>query len=154
MNRPLWTPPSPRAGLVYVSAMVTAIAVLYIAAVVGVFTDRAQNKEQDRLLACFDKYASSSSEASKEIRVASASVSEAQSNEARKSVVWTNLLVRGLSLEGEDGTPEARKIIFQFATATTELRKAQSALVDAQVQLADVRAENPVPDPPSQFCNE
>lgn len=153
MNRAIWTPPPRnRLGFYYLAFVGSAIVVLFVAAVVGILTDNAQNREQDRLLACFDDYAKASNSTSVAVREASVKVSEAQANEGRIEEVWTGLLEKAFTFPLDSQTPEARELVADFAEATTQLREAKVEKRKADDALAQAREDNPVPDPPSEFC--
>lgn len=144
-------------------------------AAVGVFwLTKVQGDEQQRradairgLQDCFDTYATRSAVTSKAVRDAAELVSDAQAGEARAAVTealvdveWTNALVSGLAFQGQEESPEAVAIVEGFLTTTRELQaakegqaEAEAKLVEAQENLTKVRAENPVPDPPSTFCD-
>lgn len=154
--------------------MLFCIAVSSVAAVGVFWLTKVQGDEQDRraaairgLQSCFDTYATRSAVTSKAVRDAAELVSDAQASEARAAVTealvdveWTNALVTGLAFQGEEESAEAAAIVESFLATTRELQaakegqaEAEAELVDAQENLTKVRAENPVPDPPSTFCD-
>ena len=134
--------------------------VVSTAAAVGVlWLTKVQGDEQDRrasaingLLGCFDSYASQSAATSKAVRTASERVSTVSATEARANVAWTTLLAQALTFNGDMDSPDAQRIVNDFIKATGDLNRAQADLVLASDNLAEVREQNPVPDPPRTFC--
>lgn len=117
--------------------------------------DRAEeqarrDQETSRLLACFDQFASAQSSSSKAVREAAVKVDEATTvrDDAlnREGIAFKRLVqaIRTESLEPED---------FDLLQKTLADRQAASRKLDvAQDQLDRARENNPVPDPPSEFC--
>lgn len=149
MNRPLVAAAPPTRGWLYYFATLGAIVVVLSGlAAYGVVTDNAQNREQDRLLGCFDDYAKTQSNASTEVRKASTALTEAQATEGMAFEVWIGLLTD--AFETGDQSPEA---VAAFAEATVDLRQATTRKNRANEVLTKAREDNPVPDPPSEFCD-
>ena len=121
-----------------------------IGAIVGTyFNYQIQAEEQERrasaiasILSCFDDYASASATTSQAVRDASVKVSEATTD---RDVALDRLFVY-IATDPPEGTPQGRDIFGRLLDSNAELVKAQR-------MLATVRAENPVPDPPSTFCD-
>lgn len=102
---------------------------------------REREMENSALLGCFDEYASASATTSKAVRDASVSVDEARVNRDRA----LQRLFEVIAAEPPEGDPRGQR-------AFARLLVANRALVGTQKQLDQVRKENPVPDPPSDFC--
>lgn len=128
--------------------VVTAVAIL---ALVGIWIGAAAtvtNGNQDRradaasraVQRCFDRYAQAQSASSKAVREASVVKDEATAERDRALQTLTDSLITKAPSE------HIRSIL-------AELDAAGVALVAAQVQLDKARAENPVPDAPSEFCS-
>lgn len=128
--------------------VVTLTALL---AVVGIWIGTAAtitNAQQDRrsdaatkaVQKCFDRYAQAQSASSKAVREASVVKDEATARRDLALTALTDALITGKP------TPSVRR-------ALAELNKSGVALVDAQSALDEARAENPVPDAPSEFCS-
>ena len=110
----------------------------------------ANAKVQDRLLECFDDFAAAQSTTSKAVREASA-VKDAATAEREDALNAEGVAFLRLSRQilNDDVTRDA----FQDLVDTLEARKAASRELDrAQAALDEARRENPVPEPPSQFC--
>lgn len=113
---------------------------------------------QQELLACFDRYASAQSTGSKEVREASqakddaaAELNAALSDEGDAFLQLTTLL--GRSLAGDQIEPDRWTAVVHRLESTLQARQeANAAVIAAQAALDTARAENPVPDPPSEFC--
>lgn len=113
--------------------------------------DRAAREAENRtLLDCFDQYATASSSSSKAVRAASVQVDAAR--------VTHDL---ALNAEGEAFEVLVRHLLTQTVTpahvrrllTTLEARSRTGAeLAATQRNLDRVRRANPVPDPPSKFC--
>lgn len=128
-----------RYARIILAGIATLILPMMVLTTVSTLDNWRQDKERDRLLACFDEYAAASSTASVEVR--EASVVKDAATAAR------DLALRDLTgaLRSKD---EARA-----RAAFARLDRASGDLVDAQAALDEARAENPVPPPPSQFCS-
>lgn len=105
---------------------------------------------QQTLLDCFDAYAAASSSSSKAVRVASVAKDEATAEFNR------TLNVEGLAFKrliggilDESTTPADVRNLYDTLDARA---KAGRQLDHAQDALDKARAENPIPDPPSEFC--
>lgn len=105
---------------------------------------------QQKLLECFDRYAAVSSTSSKEVRDASV-----QKDDAMSGFFTT------LGVEGRAFKRVTHRILTSDVTAADvrhldhalALRAhAQLLLEQAQDALDQARADNPIPDPPSEFC--
>lgn len=101
----------------------------------------ARDSQTRDLLACFDDYAAAQSASSGAVREASVVKDRATS---RRDTAFSDVL-NALLTEEQDQQ--------QVRTLFERLSRANAALVDAQAALDTARAENPVPDPPSEFCS-
>lgn len=140
------------------AAVAMCMAIATIAIVATYFTSRAQEQERaarvaviGKLLECFDTYAARSSTSS--IAVREATVAKDDATETRD---------HALKREGVAFLRVARQILHQDVTPAAfrdleqtlaERAKAARVLAKAQRHLDKVRADNPVPKPPSQFCS-
>lgn len=89
---------------------------------------------------CFDRYAQAQSMASKAVRVATAAKDEATADRDRALQALTDSLI------AQRPTEDIRAIL-------ADLDATGVRLVEAQVDLNKARAENPIPDAPSEFCS-
>lgn len=105
---------------------------------------------QQQLLECFDEYAAASSTSSKATRKASIRKDEAtaeRDNALNAEGVAFQRLVRHIL--AETVTPDDVKALAD----TLDARAAAAKKLDrAQAALDKARAENPIPEPPSEFC--
>lgn len=136
-----------RAILAGIAALLVPLCVM---TTVATLDNWRQDNERDKLLGCFDQFAAASSASSKAVRVASAA----------KDVATTNR-DNALNAEGRafqrvtDGlldksvTPADIKALND---ALADRNDAAAALDDAQDALDKAREDNPIPDPPSVFC--
>lgn len=120
--------------------------------VAGIYRTSATQQEQQRLLACFDRYAATSSTSSQVIRVASVRKDEATADrdDALNIEGQAFLQLTKRILAGDVTAADVKRLadaLDDRARASRELDRAQDALDKA-------RRENPIPDPPSKFCNE
>lgn len=113
--------------------------------------NKARDLETSRLLKCFDQYAQAASASSSAVREASVIVDEA-----------TGIRDDALAAEGDAFKRVVRRILAHTVTdadvkhlADTLQQRARTsrALDRAQGKLDQARRENPVPPPPSKFCN-
>lgn len=141
-NRPLVTaPPQTRGWLLYYATVSVAVVMLLVAAVVGIATDNAQNKAQDRLLGCFDEYAKTQNTGSTIIR---------EKSVARDAAFDWYIRTTGRFYQGaKDGRPRA-ELLAQF----DQVLRATMRLDRKSAVLRQARKDNPVPAPPSTFCDE
>lgn len=102
--------------------------------------DAAAQTSNEKVQACFDQYAQAQSASSKAVREASVVKDEATAERDTALTALTDALI-------------SSKPTSQIRAALAELNKAGVALVDAQSALDKARAENPVPDAPSEFCS-
>lgn len=111
----------------------------------------ARQEYQAKLLNCFDDYAAAASESSVAVREASVRKDEA-----------TSVRDDALAVEGEAFQTVVEHILagdlepaqVKHLADTLEARAHAARLLDqAQTALDKARRENPVPKPPSQFCN-
>lgn len=93
------------------------------------------------LLACFDQYAAAQSASTGAVREASVVKDQATS---RRDAAFSDVL-NALLTEQQD--QERVRALFE------RLQRTNATLVDAQDRLDRARIENPVPDPPSEFCS-
>lgn len=118
-------------------------------AAVGVlWLTKVQGDEQEKradgfrgLQQCFDTYATKSSLTSQAVRDASADVSVATTQRD----VALNAVFRYIATEPAEDDPVGVRLFAALLDSNTEL-------VRTQAELAKVRRLNPVPDPPSTFC--
>lgn len=134
----------------FAPALATLTLVIASIASIGVFIlTRVQGAEQERrataisdLQKCFDTYASRSASTSKAVRDASSEVSDATT--ARD--VALDALFRYIATDPAEDTPRGVRLFAKLLATNADL-------VSSQANLAQVRADNPVPDPPSSFCD-
>lgn len=126
----------------YFGALVLAIIGIGVAVSASV-TNARQDSDQNRLLACFDDYAKASSSSTQVVREATKVRDEATQVRDR---AFTDLFEYVFTDPPED-SPEGLRLF-------TALTDANAALVEAQITLALARRDNPVPPPPSRFCDE
>lgn len=130
-------------------AMVIACIATVVLVTIGTYSNYAtleadrQSREKDnaRLLGCFDEYASASAATSKAVRVATVAVDQARVRRDRALQV----MLEFIATNPPAGDPRGARL---FAVVLA----ANSGLVTAQTELDKVRRDNPVPDPPSEFC--
>lgn len=116
----------------------------------GLVRTSATQVEQARLLACFDRYAAVDSTSSKVIRAASVAKDDAT------SAFFTSLGIEGRAfkrlthriLTSDADAADVR----QLDRALALRAQAQARLERAQDALDQAREDNPIPDPPSEFC--
>jgi hypothetical protein len=97
--------------------------------------------DRDRLLVCFDVYAAADSESSIKVREA------ASKKDAAMAARDTALRDVSRLLITEDRPPgESKRVV-------VALNRTSEALVRAQARLDRVRARNPIPPAPSEFCD-
>lgn len=123
--------------------MVGILAVIGIAIGAGATVtngqqDRRADAQTKALLACFDEYTSASATTSKAVRDASVEKDAASAVRDVKLGLALSALVAGLP---------------NLDDRVADLVAANAVLVDAQKALDAARDDNPVPDPPSEFCN-
>lgn len=138
--------------LVYMTVIGLVVVALMVIAVEGIQTNNRQdasaaaaNKARDaesaRLLACFDDYAAASASTSQAVRDASVVLADATTMRD----VALDAIFRYIATDPAEDTPRGARLFGQLLSSN-------AALVDAQAELARVRADNPVPDAPSTFC--
>lgn len=122
------------------TACLASVGVLWLTKVQG---DEQERRAEDiaGLQACFDTYAKRSSQTSKAVRDASVEVSDATT--ARD--VALDAVFQFIGTEPAEDDPRGVRL-FGVLLGTN------ANLVASQAHLANVRADNPVPDPPSSFC--
>lgn len=104
--------------------------------------DRDARVQETRvLLDCFNRYASASASTSKAVRTAVVRVDQARVRRDRA----LQLLFDQIVTNPPEGDPTTARIF-------TRVLETNRALVTSQQQLDRVRRQNPVPDPPSTFC--
>ena len=151
----------------YAHGITTATALLALAAIAigaGASVTNAQQSaefraesslrdaERDRLLECFNDYAAVQSSGSSAVRVAQVEKDEAttvRDNELNREGRAFLRLVRGIL----DQTAEETDLD-ALAESLRHRNKAARRLDRAQDALDRARAENPVPPPPSMFCEK
>lgn len=105
-------------------------------------SDRKQRDGENRaLLDCFDTYASASASTSKVVRAATVVVDKARVKRDRALQDVFELI----ATNPPDNDPNGVRLFALLVVANREL-------VVAQNELDKVRRDNPVPDPPSAFC--
>ena len=144
---------------VWAPAAVMFCVVIASAAIVGTFFNqraqdaevRARQQTTAKLLHCFDQYAARSSASSVAVRKATIRKDGAteKRDHALKSEGVAFLRVTRQILH-HDVTPDAFKDLER--TLATRAHAARE-LARAYRHLNRVRANNPVPDPPSEFCS-
>lgn len=102
---------------------------------------RAREIENRALLDCFDEYASASASTSKAVRLAAVDVDQARVTRDRA----LQDLFEYIASDHQNGDIRGRQIF-------TRVLVANRVLVTSQRRLDQVRKDNPVPDPPSEFC--
>ena len=123
------------------------------ALVLGVWATQVngqQNRDNTHLLACLDQYASSSSSASSAVR--DATVARDQATAARDNTLNAEgraFLVAVNHILDQDITPAD---VQNLRDALQDRTDAAEKLDKAQATLDKARRENPVPNPPSVFC--
>lgn len=138
--------------LLYMTGIGIIVVALMVIAVQGIQTNNrqdaaaaaansARDTESSRLLACFDEYAAASAATSQAVRDASVSLADATT--ARD--VALDALFRYIATDPPPDSPTGVRLFGRLLASN-------AALVAAQADLAQVRADNPVPDPPSTFC--
>jgi hypothetical protein len=132
--------------MLYFVALVAAVAGIGIAASASI-TNGRQDARNDavtqRLFDCFDKYAERTSASSKAVREATADRDEAT---LARDEAFSALFAFIVSDPAEDD-PRGLELFTALSTANANLTRAQGELVKA-------RQLNPVPAPPSSFCND
>jgi uncharacterized membrane protein YccC len=143
--------PFPR-WYMYLSSVVGIIAAVgLVLGVIGVYVNSQQDKENARLLACLDQYASSSSSSSIAVREASVRKDAATAERDDALNVEGRAFQRLVEhIVAQDATPADVKVL---AVALQHRADAAEKLDRAQAELDKVRKDNPVPPPPSKFCN-
>ena len=126
------------------------------------FTQRAQDAETAErqrvttiLLGCFDTYAERFSSASKEVRAAQVYTDGIEARTDRVAARREDAFQELLTLFLRQPPPTEAESIAAFKKlrrTTADLAVAREALVKARMNLGEVRAAHPVPDPPSKFC--
>lgn len=102
---------------------------------------RERQQETAGLLKCFDEYASASAATSKAVRTVASAASE--STTTRDMAL--DAIFQYLATDPPENDPKGVALFTALLTANADL-------VEAQLDLAKVRDENPVPDAPSTFC--
>lgn len=102
---------------------------------------KARELENATLLDCFDEYASASAATSKAVRDAAVVVDESRVTRDRA----LQRLFEVIAADLPDGDPRGERAFGNLLLANRDL-------VGAQRHLDEVRKDNPVPDPPSEFC--
>ena len=139
-----------RHARVILASIATLMLPLMIMTTVATMDNWRQDKDRDALLACINDYADASSTSSKAVRVASAKkdVATADFNLA--------LNAEGAAFKRLIGAILAENVkpadVQRLYDTLDERDRAGRALVAAQDELNEARRENPVPDPPSEFC--
>lgn len=145
--------PYPRWYLSLLSVCLLVAGVAFVIAAVGYLTNARQDTESReefaslsadnaRLIGCLDEYAAESTATSRAVRESSVDLADATT--ARDVALDAVFVVIATDPENE---PRLTKT-FGRLLATN------AALVEAQADLARVRAQNPVPDAPSTFCGD
>lgn len=122
-----------------VAMLYLVVAILALGGILVAATAVVANVRQD---ACFDDYAAASAKTSKAVR--DASVTVADDTTVRDEAL--NEMFLFLATDPPDGS-------LQGARLFSELLVANGDLVESQQALAEVRVDNPVPGPPSSFCD-
>lgn len=129
--------------------VVVSLFVATLASIGVVWLTRVQGDEQERraaaiseLQGCFDTYAKRSTASSQAVREASVRLSDATTSRD----VALDKLFRYIATRPAEDDPEGIRL-FGILLATN------ADLVASQANLANVRADNPVPEPPSSFCD-
>lgn len=140
-----------RYARVILASIATLLLPLMALTTVATLDNWRQDRERDELLACFDRFAGASSSSSQAVRDASVAkdIATADRDDAlnAEGVAFLRLSRQILN---DNVTPDA----FQDLVVTLEARKDASAELDAaQADLDRARRENPVPNPPSEFCD-
>lgn len=144
-------------------AMVAFSLITACCASIGVlWLTKVQGDEQDKraediagLQGCFDTYARLSSSTSKAVRDASVEVSEATTDVSRATTardVALDDVFNYIATDPAEDDPKGARLFATLLGTNAALVDTQAELVVAQADLAHVRTENPVPDPPSTFC--
>lgn len=118
---------------------------------VGIYyQDRQRDADRAELLKCFDQYAELQSSGSAAVREASVAKDEAMTarDDALNAEGMAFQVVVDEILAG-DLTPAAVK---RLADTLAERARAARRLDVAQDALDEARRENPIPEPPSEFC--
>lgn len=161
-----------RYARVILAGIAALIVPLMVMTLVATLDNWRQDNERDTLLDCFDQFANDSSTTSKAVREATAARDlaayerdeaeatrdDALNSEGRAFSDVTHAIRK--SLDGvQVGRDESRRLFVALDDALAEreaaarvLDKKQAKFARKQAHLVKVRAENPVPDPPSKFC--
>lgn len=123
-----------------ITACCASVGVLWLTKVQGDEQER-RSEAISGLQSCFDTYAMQSSATSKAVREASVEVSIATTERD----VALDAIFAYIATDPADNDPRGIRLF-------TDLLGTNAELVASQAELAKVRAENPVPDPPSTFC--
>lgn len=135
----------------YTRSAPVVVTVVTILALVGIWIGAAAtitNGQQDQRASaankavqqCFDRYAQAQSASSKAVRVATAAKDEATAERDRLFQSLTQALI------SRQASEHIRVVLAELDAAGVELVAAQDALDKA-------RADNPIPDAPSEFCS-
>lgn len=122
-----------------VAVLYMLVAVLALAGITAAASATITNVRQDR---CFDEYAAASAKTSKAVRDASVVVADDTTVRDRA----LNEMFLFLATDPPDGSVEGARLFSELLVANGDLVKSQQAL-------AKVREANPVPGPPSTFCD-
>lgn len=109
---------------------------------------KARDDQQRALLGCFDDFATALAGSLPPVREASSARDEAAAKRDDALQELVTLIVRNSTQPPVDEAT-ARQ---QFIAAATRLRNSGRDLEVAQLELAQARADNPYPEPPSKFC--
>lgn len=116
--------------------------------------DEHQRAVTKTLLGCFDTYADKFSSVTKEVRAAQVHTDtvegEADKAAAERDAAFQSVL---LAIVAQDTTDEEGLALFAALTdANAVLVEKRQALVAARLDLQQTRADHPIPEPPSVFC--
>lgn len=114
--------------------------------------NRARDEQTSKLLGCFDDLLGANSVRSVEVGKAAERVTTVTLARDRAKARWVATIARALEITDEN-SDEALAIGVRFSRQTTELLRADRAVIAAQVHQARVRAKYPVPPPPAKSCD-
>lgn len=140
----------------YFMALVLAVVGITIGAAASL-TNSRQDEDRDRLLACFDDYATASSSATTKVRAATVEVdvkTSARDLAASERDLALDAVFEYIASDPPEDDPEGVALFLTLLSANADLVAVNADLVMAQAELDKVRKDNPVPDPPSKFCDD